>query len=148
MRQTRRGCSAATRMPRARSSASSSPPPRSSARGRPASPPNSARSVKLQEAENQIVTEYEVYDRRPSDADLLIPAIATHETMLGRVPHLVAADAAFYSAKNEAAAKAKGVKRVSIPNRSSRPRPANASRKSAGFATARNGEPDARAASA
>jgi hypothetical protein len=29
----------------------------------------------------------------------------------------VAADAAFYSAKNEAAAKAKGVKRVCIPNR-------------------------------
>jgi IS5 family transposase len=28
--------------------------------------------------------------------------------LLGRAPHLVAADAAFYSAKNEAAAKAKG----------------------------------------
>jgi IS5 family transposase len=32
----------------------------------------------------------------------------------------VAADAAFYSAKNEAAAKAKGVKRVCIPNRSTK----------------------------
>jgi len=31
---------------------------------------------------------------------------------------LVAADAAFYSNKNEAAAKAKGVKRICIPNRS------------------------------
>ncbi len=40
--------------------------------------------------------------------------------MLGRPPHLVAADAAFYSAKNEAAAKAKGVKRVCIPNRSTK----------------------------
>jgi IS5 family transposase len=29
--------------------------------------------VKLQEAENQIVIDYEVYDRRPSDAELLIP---------------------------------------------------------------------------
>jgi transposase, IS5 family len=37
--------------------------------------------------------------------------------MLGRTPHLVAADAAFYSAKNEAAAKTKGVKRVCVPNR-------------------------------
>ena len=45
--------------------------------------------VKLQEAENQIVTEYEVYDRRPSDADLLLAAIATHETRLGRTSHLV-----------------------------------------------------------
>jgi transposase, IS5 family len=40
--------------------------------------------------------------------------------MLGRMPHLVAADAAFYSAKNEAAAKAMGVKRVAIPNRSTK----------------------------
>jgi hypothetical protein len=32
------------------------------------------------------------------------------------VPHLLAADAAFYSGKNEAAAKAKGVKRVCIPS--------------------------------
>jgi len=36
------------------------------------------------------------------------------------VPRLVAADAAFYSARNEAAAKAKGVKRVCIPNRSTK----------------------------
>jgi transposase, IS5 family len=36
------------------------------------------------------------------------------------VPHLVAADAAFYSGKNEAAAKAKGVRRVWVPNRSTK----------------------------
>jgi IS5 family transposase len=42
------------------------------------------------------------------------------EAMLGRVPHMVAADAAFYSATNEAAAKAQGVKRVCIPNRSTK----------------------------
>ena len=56
----------------------------------------------------------------PSDSDLLIAAIETHRAVLGRVPHLVAADAAFYSAKNEAAAKAQGVKRVCIPNRSTK----------------------------
>jgi transposase, IS5 family len=89
-------------------------------KGKAGKPTEFGKMVKLQEAENQIVVEYEVYDRRPSDADLLIPAITTHQTVLGRVPHLVAADAAFYSAKNEAAAKAKGVKRVSIPNRSSK----------------------------
>src|SRR5215472_5053043 len=76
--------------------------------------------VKLQEAENQIVIDYEVYERRPSDSDLLIPAIETHQAKLGRTPHLAAADAAFYSAKNEAAAKAKGVTRVCIPNHSTR----------------------------
>jgi hypothetical protein len=74
--------------------------------------------VKLQEAENQIVIDYEVYARRPNDAELLIPSIAAHAAKLGRVPRLVAADASFYSANNEAAAQARGVKRVCIPNRS------------------------------
>ena len=64
--------------------------------------------------------DYEVYDQRPSDSDLLIPAIETHEAKLGRTPRLVAADAGFYSAKNEAAAKARGVKRVCIPNRNTK----------------------------
>jgi len=49
----------------------------------------------------------------------LIPAIATHEAKLRRVPRLVAADAAFYSGRNEAA-KPMGVKRVCVPNRSSK----------------------------
>jgi DDE family transposase len=51
---------------------------------------------------------------------LLIGAIDTHQARLGCTPRLVAADAAFYSAKNEKAAKAKGVKRVCIPNRSTK----------------------------
>jgi len=76
--------------------------------------------VKLQEAENQIVIVYEVYDQRPSDSDLLIAAIEMHQASLGCTPQLVAADAGFYSAKIEAAAKAKGIKRVCIPNRSTK----------------------------
>ena len=89
-------------------------------KGKAGKPTEFGKMVKLQEAENQIVTDYEVYDRRPNDADLLIAAVETHHARLGRIPRLVAADAAFYSAKNEAAAKAKGVKRVCIPNRSTK----------------------------
>jgi IS5 family transposase len=73
--------------------------------------------VKLQEAENQIIIEFEVYDRRPSDSDLLVPAIDAHQAVLGRAPYLLAADAAFYSQKNEAAARSRGVKRICVPNR-------------------------------
>ena len=89
-------------------------------KGKAGKPNEFGKMVKLQEAENQIVIDYEVYDQRPSDSDLLIPAIETHEAKLGRTPRLVAADAGFYSAKNEAAAKARGVKRVCIPNRSTK----------------------------
>jgi transposase, IS5 family len=89
-------------------------------KGKAGKPNEFGKMVKLQEAENQIITDYEVYDQRPYDSDLLVAAIETHQTLLARTPRLVAADAAFYSAKNEAAAKAKGVKRVCIPNRSTK----------------------------
>jgi hypothetical protein len=80
--------------------------------------------------------------------DLLIPAIDVHQAKLGRVPRLVAADAGFYSAKNEAAAKAKGVKRVCIPNCTSKSAARKRSRRSDGSATASDGAPGAKAASA
>jgi transposase, IS5 family len=89
-------------------------------KGKAAKPTEFGKLVKLQEAENQIVIDYEMYAERPNDSDLLIPAIEMHVTMLGRVPHLLAADAGFYSAKNEIAAHARGVKRVCIPNRSTK----------------------------
>ena len=89
-------------------------------KGKAGKPNEFGKMVKLQEAENQIVIDYDVYARRPSDSDLLIAAMETHRARLGRTPHLVAADAAFYSSRNEAAAKQMGVKRVCIPNRATK----------------------------
>lgn len=86
-------------------------------KGKAGKPNEFGKMVKVQEAENQIIIDYEVYARRPNDSDLLVGAIEVHQALLGRTPRLVAADAAFYSARNETAAKAKGVKRVCIPNR-------------------------------
>jgi len=106
-------------------------------KGKAGRPNEFGKMIKLQEAENQIVIDYEVYDRRPHDSDLLIAAIEIHQTKLGRTPRLVAADAGFYSAKNEAAAKAKGVKRVCIPNRSTKSRERKREQKKRWF---RNGQ--------
>jgi hypothetical protein len=89
-------------------------------KGKAGKPNEFGKMVKLQEAENQIITDYEVYARRPNDSNLLVAAIEVHQALLGRTPHLVAADAAFYSARNETAAKVRGVKRVCIPNRSTK----------------------------
>jgi IS5 family transposase len=89
-------------------------------KGKAGKPNEFGKLVKIQEAEQQIITDYVVYDARPSDSDLLIPALEAHEQTLGRVPRVVAADAAFYSMKNEAEAHAKGVRRVCIPNRSTK----------------------------
>jgi transposase, IS5 family len=72
----------------------------------------------LQEAENQIVIDFEVYDRRPKTC-WCRQSIA-HQAAVGRVPYLLAADAAFYSRKNEAAARSKGVKRICAPDHSTK----------------------------
>jgi DDE family transposase len=89
-------------------------------KGKAAKPTEFGKMVKLQEAENQIIIDYEVYDRRPSDCDLLAPSLDAHLALFARPPHLLAADAAFYSSKNEKLAKRKGVRRVCIPNRSTK----------------------------
>ena len=117
-------------------------------KGKAGKPTEFGKMVKLQEAENQIVVAYEGYDRRPSDSDLLLAAIETHQATLGCTPHLVAADAGFYSAKNEAAAKAKASSASASPTAPPRAPSANANKRSVGFAPARNGEPAARVASA
>jgi IS5 family transposase len=89
-------------------------------KGKASKPTEFGKMVKIQEAENQIVTHYEVFEERPSDSDLLVDAVAKHAEVLGRTPDLVAADAGFYSQANEKDIEDKGVKRVSIPNKNTK----------------------------
>lgn len=89
-------------------------------KGKASKPTEFGKMVQLQEAENQVITHYEVFDKRPSDRELLLPSVEAHERKLGRVPRLVAADAGFYAQEQERAVKEKGVKWVAVPNRSTR----------------------------
>jgi IS5 family transposase len=89
-------------------------------KGKSSKPTEFGRLIKIQEAENQFITDYEVCDGRPADATLFIKSLAAHQQKLGRVPHLATADAGFYSEANEKAAYQMGVKRVSMPNRSTK----------------------------
>src|SRR5690348_1517371 len=89
-------------------------------KGKASRPNEFGKLVQLQEAENQIITHYEVFQQRRSDQHLLLPALEVHQRKLGRIPDLVAADAGYYSQANEQGAHALGVKYVSIPNRSTR----------------------------
>jgi IS5 family transposase len=89
-------------------------------KGKASKPTEFGKMVKVQEAENQIVTHYEVYDERPADSALLIEAVEIHEQQTGSVPRIVAADAGFYSQANEKRLEEMGVKNVSVPNRHTR----------------------------
>ena len=89
-------------------------------KGKASKPTEFGKLVQLQEAENQIITHYEVFDERPSDRALLLGAVEAHERKLGRLPQLVTADAGYYSLAQERAVQEKGVKWVAVPNRSTR----------------------------
>jgi IS5 family transposase len=84
-------------------------------KGKSRTPTEFGKLVKIQEAENQIVVDYEVYERKPSDQSLVLPAIAVHTQLFGRPPRLLAGDRGLWSAKNKSDAQAAGVKRVCIP---------------------------------
>ena len=84
-------------------------------KGKASKPTEFGKLVKIQEAENQIITHYEVFDQRPSDSHLLVPSIAQHQQQLGCTPKVVAADPGFFSAQNETAAAGLGVRQVSVP---------------------------------
>jgi transposase, IS5 family len=89
-------------------------------KGKASKPNEFGKMVKIQEAEDQIIVDYEVFDERPSDSDLLVDSVRKHEELLERTPILVAADAAFYSAANERELEQMNVKRISVPNRATK----------------------------
>jgi len=86
-------------------------------KGKSSKPTEFGKLVQIQEAENQIITHYEVFDERPSDSELLLPAVEAHQRVFGRVPNLVAADAGFYSQAQERAVHEVGVPWIAVPNR-------------------------------
>jgi len=88
-------------------------------KGKASKPNEFGKLVKIQEAENQIVTHCEVFAERPADLTLLLPSVQVHQQRLGRTPDWVAADAGFYSCKHEKALRAMGVEKISVPNKKS-----------------------------
>jgi IS5 family transposase len=89
-------------------------------KGKASKPTEFGKMIQVQETENQIITHYDVFDKRPSDRDLLLGAVEMHESVLGRVPHLATADAGYYSRAQEQAVEKKGVKWVAVPNRNTK----------------------------
>lgn len=84
-------------------------------KGKVAKPTEFGKLVTIQESEHQIITAYEVHDRRPADMTLWTPALDRHIEMFDRAPDIAAADRGFASAKNEEAALQRGVRRVILP---------------------------------
>lgn len=84
-------------------------------KGKLAKPTEFGRLVKVQEAEAQFITDYQVCERGASDRTLWVPALDRHLVLFGRPPQLAVADGGFASPTNEHAARARGVRHVVLP---------------------------------
>jgi transposase, IS5 family len=86
-------------------------------KGKASKPTEFGKLVQITEAENQIVTRFDVFEERPSDRQLLTEAVRRQRERLGRVPHMVTADAGYYAQAHEHAVEQIGVQWVAVPNR-------------------------------
>lgn len=84
-------------------------------KGKLAKPTEFGHLITIQEAEGQIISAYAVHDGRPADTSLWVPALDRHGAIFGRAPDLAVGDRGFSSGANEAAAQARGIRRVVLP---------------------------------
>jgi IS5 family transposase len=81
-------------------------------KGKLSKPTEFGRRVKIQEAEAQFITDYDVCGAGQSDRALWEPALDQHIALFAHPPHLAVADDGFASRSNEHAALARGVRHV------------------------------------
>ena len=81
-------------------------------KGKAAKPTEFGKLVKIQEAEAQFITDYEVCPTRVPDGTLWMPSVERHIELFERPPQLAVADAGFASRANERAAQERGVRHV------------------------------------
>lgn len=86
-------------------------------KGKPHKPTEFGRVVRIDEAENGVVGNYEVRDGAPADVRDFVPAIREHRRIFGHAPKRATADRGFHSAQNERDAHDLGVDRVGLPAR-------------------------------
>jgi IS5 family transposase len=86
-------------------------------KGKAHKPNEFGRLVRLDEAENGIVSGYQVLEGNSPDTSSWLPALEQHQACFGHAPRMATADRGFYSAKNEREAQALGVKQVALPAR-------------------------------
>ena len=78
--------------------------------------------VKIQEAEAQFITDYEVCASRAAERTLWVPALDRHIDLFGHAPDLAVADGGFAARANERAAQDRSVRHVVLPRQAHEPR--------------------------
>lgn len=89
-------------------------------RGKAAKPLEFGHMIQIQQVDGKFITDYEVFEKRPVEHELLKPALEKHKQLFGRYPETVAADKGYYESMSSIAKLNKIIKLVSIAKKGSR----------------------------
>lgn len=76
--------------------------------------------IQIQQVAQKFITDYEAFEKKPVEHQLLAPAMESHRTLFGRYPKAVAADKGYYESVDALEALREKVKLVSIAKKGNR----------------------------
>ena len=89
-------------------------------RGKAGKPIEFGHMVLLQQVENKFISDYEVFEKRPSDESLVDDLLKRHATMFGHSPEYFTADKGFYKSREQLVELRETIANVSIAKKGSR----------------------------
>lgn len=89
-------------------------------RGKAAKPNEFGHMIQIQQVAEKFITDYEVFQKKPLEHELLQPALDRHKELFGQYPHSVAADKGYYQSMVAIEELEKKINVVSIAKKGSR----------------------------
>lgn len=89
-------------------------------RGKTARPIEFGHMVQIQQVQGKFISDYEVFEKKPNEYELLRPALASHKRLFGQYPDSVAADKGYYENMDAIETLEKKIEIVSIAKKGRR----------------------------
>ena len=89
-------------------------------RGKADRPIEFGHMIQIQQVEAKFITDYEVFDQKPVEYELVDPAIERHKELFGKCPEQLSADKGYYQNMDEIARLSKSIEVVAIAKKGKR----------------------------
>jgi transposase, IS5 family len=89
-------------------------------RGKAGKPIEFGHMIGLQQTAEKFITDFEVFDKKPNESELVEPALKSHEKLFGRLPEELSADKGYYASMTEIGRLEKKIPMVAIGKKGKR----------------------------
>lgn len=89
-------------------------------RGKAGKPIEFGHMIQIQQVEGKFITDYEVFDRKPVEHELVEPAIEDHKELFGKYPEELTADKGYYQSMKQLEYLSKKIELVAISKKGKR----------------------------